>query len=153
MPLENRATRRKFMAFGAVGAAAWLVFGRGALAASDVFASEFKKVVGDRKLLEGKIKLELPTIAENGLIVPLNFEVESPMTAADFVTAVHVFAEDNPNPQVASFTFTPLAPKAAASIRIRLARTQNIVAVAERSNGDFYVARREVKVTIGGCGG
>ncbi len=150
---SDSTTRRRFLALGAVGAAAWLAMGRGAFAASDLFTSEFKKVVGDRKLLDGKIKIELPTIAENGLVVPLNFEVESPMTAADYVKAVHFFAEDNPNPQVASFFFTPLAPKAAASIRIRLARTQNIVAVAELSNGDFYVARKEVKVTIGGCGG
>lgn len=150
---SDSATRRRFLALGAIGAAALFAFGSGARAASELFTAEFKKVVGDRKLLDGKIKIDLPTIAENGLVVPLNFEVESPMTAADHVKAVHFFAEDNPNPQVASFYFTPLAPKAAASIRIRLARTQNIVAVAELSKGDFYVARKEVKVTIGGCGG
>ena len=149
----KETTRRGFLLGGVAGAAAWLAFNGYASAASDVFAAEFKKVVADRKLLEGKIKIDLPTIAENGLVVPLNFEIESPMTAADYVKSVHFFAEENPNPQVASFFFTPLAPKAAASIRIRLARTQNIVAVAEMSNGDLYTARREIKVTIGGCGG
>lgn len=150
---SHHATRRRFLSFGAVGAAALLAFGHGATAASEVFSAELKKVVGDRKLLEGRIKIELPTIAENGLVVPLNFEVDSPMTATDFVKSVHFFAEENPNPQVANFFFSPLSPKAAASIRVRLARTQNVVAVAEMSNGDLYVARREVKVTIGGCGG
>jgi sulfur-oxidizing protein SoxY len=147
------ATRRAFLGAGAVGAAAWLAFGSGAEAATEGFAAEFKRVVAGRKLLEGKIKIDLPTIAENGLVVPMNFEVESPMTETDFVKAVHFFAEDNPNPQVASFYFTPLSPKAAASVRIRLARTQNVVAVAEMANGDLYTAKREVKVTIGGCGG
>ncbi len=124
-----------------------------ASAAPDAVAAEIKKMFGDKKLLDGKIKLDLPTIAENGLVVPLGFEVESPMTDKDYVKAIHFFAEGNPNPLVASFIFTPLSPKAAAALRIRLATTQNIVAVAEMSNGEIYTARKEVKVTIGGCGG
>ena len=124
-----------------------------ASAAPETVAAEIKKMFGDKKLLDGKIKLDLPTIAENGLVVPLGFEVESPMTDKDYVKAIHFFAEGNPNPLVASFMFTPLSPKAAAAIRIRLATTQNIVAVAEMSNGEVYTARKEVKVTIGGCGG
>ena len=116
-------------------------------------AAEIKKLFGDKTLKPGKIKLDLPSIAENGLVVPLNFEVDSPMTDKDYVKAVHVFAEGNPNPQVAAFRFTPMSPKAAAAIRIRLARTQNIVVVAEMASGEIYTAQREVKVTIGGCGG
>jgi sulfur-oxidizing protein SoxY len=124
-----------------------------ASAAPEQVAAEIKKLFGDKKATEGKIKIDLPSIAENGLVVPLNFEIESPMTATDYVKAVHFFAEANPNPQIASFQFTPLCPKAAAAIRIRLAGTQKIVAIAEMSNGDLYTAAREVKVTIGGCGG
>jgi thiosulfate oxidation carrier protein SoxY len=104
-----------------------------------------------KALGEGKIKLDLPTIAENGLVVPLNLEVKSPMTDNDYVKAVHVFADGNPNPGVAYFT--PMMPKAASQIRMRLAQTQSIVAVAEMSDGSLYTAKREVKVTIGGCGG
>ncbi len=151
--LDTAQTRRRFLALGAVGAAAWIAFGHSASAATEGFTAEFKKLVGDRKLQEGKIKIDLPTIAENGLVVPLSFEIDSPMTPADHVKAVHFFAEENPNPQVASFYFSPLSPKASAAVRMRLAKTQNIVAVAEMSNGDFYTARKEVKVTIGGCGG
>ncbi len=124
-----------------------------ASAAPEQVIAEIKKLYGDKKAVEGKIKIDLPTIAENGLVVPLNFEVESPMTETDYVKAVHFFAEGNPNPQVANFQFTPMCPKASAAIRIRLASTQRIVAVAEMSNGDLYTAAREVKVTIGGCGG
>ena len=85
--------------------------------------------------------------------MPLNFEVESPMSDKDYVKAVHFFADGNPNPALANFFFTPMSPKAAAQIRIRLAQTQNIVAVAEMSDGKLYTAKKEVKVTIGGCGG
>jgi sulfur-oxidizing protein SoxY len=122
-------------------------------AAPDQVAAEIKKLYGDKKMVEGKIKIDLPTIAENGLVVPLNFEVESPMTEADYVKAVHFFAEGNPNPQIANFYFTSLSPKAAAAIRIRLAATQRIIAVAEMSNGALFTSAKEVKVTIGGCGG
>lgn len=104
-------------------------------------------------MADGRIKLDLPSIAENGLVVPLSFEVESPMTDSDYVKAVHIFSEGNPLPQVASFFFTPLAPKAQVATRIRLAQTQSIVAIAEMSNGELYTTSKEVKVTIGGCGG
>jgi sulfur-oxidizing protein SoxY len=75
------------------------------------------------------------------------------MTDADYVKAVHVFADGNPNPGVASFFFTPMVPKAAAQFRIRLAQTQNVVVVAEMADGSLHTAKKEVKVTIGGCGG
>ncbi|MBN8913251.1 MAG: thiosulfate oxidation carrier protein SoxY [Rhizobiales bacterium] len=112
-----------------------------------------KKIAGEKTISEGRISLDLPTIAENGLVVPLNFEVESPMTADDYVKSVHFFADGNPNPQVADYTFTPLSPKAAAQLRIRLAKTQTITALAVMSNGDVFSTKKEVKVTIGGCGG
>ena len=147
------ATRRDFLGSVAMGAAALAVGPSTVDASPETVAAEIKKLFGDKKFLAGRIKLDVPTIAENGLVVPLGFEVESPMTEADHVKAVTFFAEGNPNPQIASFRFTPLSPKASAAIRIRLAQTQNIVAFAEMSNGDIYTTRQEVKVTIGGCGG
>jgi len=124
-----------------------------AFATPEQLQAEVKKALGDRPAKDGRIKLDLPTIAENGLTVPLGFEVESPMTDADHVKAVHIFAEGNPSPLVAAFYFTPMIPKAAAQVRMRLAQTQNVVAYAEMSNGDVFMVKREVKVTIGGCGG
>lgn len=112
-----------------------------------------KKVTGDRAMTEGRITLRLPPIAENGNTVPLTVSVESPMTAGDYVKTVHVFADGNPTPDVASFHFTPALGKAEASTRIRLGRTQDVIAVAETSSGALFVGRQEVKVTIGGCGG
>ena len=151
--LRQAPTRREFLLTATIGTAALTVVPGLTWAAPDQVAAEIKKLYGDKPMAEGKIKLDLPTIAENGLVVPLNFEVESPMTDKDYVKAVHFFADGNPNPQIASFAFTPMAPKAAAQIRIRLAQTQNIVAVAEMSDGKLYTAKKEVKVTIGGCGG
>ena len=116
-------------------------------------AAEIKKLYGDKKLDSGKIKLDVPEIAENGLVVPVNVDVESPMTDSDYVKAVHVFADGNPLPGVVTYKFTPACGKASASTRMRLAQTQNIVCVAEMSNGSLYMTKANVKVTIGGCGG
>lgn len=139
-----------------------LAFGAGAalviapkLAMADVKAveAEIKKLFGDKAATAGKIKLDVPQIAENGLVVPISVDIESPMTEADFVKSVHVFADGNPLPQVVSFRFSPDCGKASASTRMRLAQTQNVVCIAEMSNGTLYSAKAEVKVTIGGCGG
>ena len=102
---------------------------------------------------QGKVTLKAPEIAENGNAVPVTVSVESEMTATAYVKALHVAADGNPNPGVASFSFTPLAGKAEVQLRVRLAQTQKLVAVAEMSDGSVYMASREVKVTIGGCGG
>ena len=113
-----------------------------------------KKIIGDVQPADGPmIKVELPEIAENGNTVPIKVTVDSPMTEADHVKAVHLFSEGNPLPDVASYRFTTKSGMAHASSRIRLAKTQNVVAVAEMSDGKFYMTKTQVKVTIGGCGG
>ena len=111
------------------------------------------KLIGDTKLVDGKITLDLPQIAENGNTVPIGVAVDSPMTADNYVKAVHLFADGNPTPGVASLYFTPMSGKAQASSRMRMAGTQNVIAVAEMSDGKVFRASQEVKVTIGGCGG
>ncbi|MCZ0734917.1 thiosulfate oxidation carrier protein SoxY [Phreatobacter sp. AB_2022a] len=125
------------------------------LAAADAKAveDELKKLYGGKTMAEGRVKLDVPQIAENGLVVPVTVEVESPMTEADYVKAVHVFADGNPQPGVFTFRFSPECGRAAASTRMRLAQTQNIVCVAEMSDGSLFTTKAEVKVTIGGCGG
>ena len=124
-----------------------------AFADSKMVAAAIKKAIGDKAPRQGKITLETPQIAENGNTVPISVEVASPMTAGDHVKAVHLFAEGNPAPNVATFRFTPANGAAKASTRIRMAKTQNIVAVAEMSDGSVYQTQAAVKVTIGGCGG
>jgi sulfur-oxidizing protein SoxY len=148
--------RRDFLRLTACGATAALLpvlHPAGAMADAASTEAEIKKLIGDKKRTDGRITLELPQIAENGNTVPIAVEVESPMTDSDYVKAVHLFAEQNPNPSVATFRFSPQSGKAWAATRIRLIKTQNIVAVAEMSDGSIYSAKAEVKVTIGGCGG
>ena len=146
--------RRDFVlgASAAAAAAALLTAVPGGAWAVDLDA-EIKKVIGDAKPTEGRVTLEMPEIAENGNTVPFGVSVESPMTDKDYVKAVHVFASKNPNPNVATFHFSPLSGKASATSRMRLASTQDVVAIAEMSDGKYYMGKRTVKVTIGGCGG
>jgi len=115
--------------------------------------AEIKKLIGDTKPADGLIKLTLPAIAENASVVPMRVKVKSPMTPDDYVKAVHLFADGNPLPGVASYRFGPQNGRAEFSLRIRLAKTQKIVALAEMSDGRAFISRREIKVTLGGCGG
>ncbi|MGJ5181094.1 thiosulfate oxidation carrier protein SoxY [Bradyrhizobium oligotrophicum] len=116
-------------------------------------AELIKKFTGGKEATKGKITLDLPEIAENGNTVPLALTVESPMTADNYVKEVLFVADGNPNAGVATLMFTPMSGKAEASIRIRLAQTQNVIAVAKMSDGSMFTERKTVKVTIGGCGG
>jgi sulfur-oxidizing protein SoxY len=146
-------TRRETLAMAAIAGLAAILAPRLSFADEQAVAAEIKKLYGDKKFESGKIKLDVPEIAENGLVVPVNVDIESPMTDADYVKSVHVFAEGNPLPAVVSYRFTPACGKASASTRMRLAETQNIVCIAEMSNGKLHMAKANVKVTIGGCGG
>ena len=154
MPSPNAGlTRRSTLTAGALAGFASLLGARLAVADEKMVIAEIKKLYGDKAMAEGKIKLDIPEIAENGLVVPVNVEVESPMTEADYVKAVHIYADGNPQPGIVSYSFTPACGKASAATRMRLAQTQNIVCVAEMSNGSLHMAKANVKVTIGGCGG
>lgn len=146
-------SRRGALKAGAFAAVATVLAGRLAFADTNAVTAELKKLYGDKAMAESKVKLDVPEIAENGMVVPINVEVESPMTDADYVKSIHVFADGNPLPGVVTYTLTPACGKAAASTRMRLAQTQNIVCVAEMSNGALHMAKANVKVTIGGCGG
>jgi sulfur-oxidizing protein SoxY len=153
MTLRKIASRREALKAGAIGVVAMTLAPRLAVADEAAVAAEIKKLYGEKKAGEGKVKLDVPQIAENGLVVPINIDVESAMTDKDFVKAVHVWADGNPSPGVLSYKFTPQAGKASASARMRLAQTQNILCIAEMSDGTLYSAKTQVKVTIGGCGG
>jgi sulfur-oxidizing protein SoxY len=95
----------------------------------------------------------LPEIAENGNTIPLSMTVESPMTANDYVSDILVVTDGNPRPGVATFHFTSMSGRALAATRIRLATTENVIVVAKTNGGKFFTVQKQVKVTIGGCGG
>jgi sulfur-oxidizing protein SoxY len=128
-----------------MGAGAFVAFGlplRATAAAEDQIAA----FTGGAAIGEGGITLTAPEIAENGNTVPI--EVSAPGASQ-----IMVLATGNPTPGVATFSFGALAASQAASTRIRLAGTQDVVAIAKMADGSFVQASSNVKVTIGGCGG
>lgn len=149
-----RLNRRQALSLGAgvIGAA---VAGTSIVPAYAKNDSEelIKKFTGGKPATVGKVKLDLPEIAENGNTVPLTVSVESPMTAQSYVTDVLVLADGNPRAGLVTFHFSPASGVADVSTRIRLGGTQNIIAIAKMSDGTFYMDSKQVKVTIGGCGG
>jgi len=152
--MTSNFNRRQALALGA-GAMTAAVFGASsspALAKNDA-EEAIKKFTGGKTPVQGKIKLDLPEIAENGNTVPMTVTVESPMTEQSHVTDVLIVADENPRSGVVTFHFTPASGVAEANTRIRLAATQDVIAVAKMNDGSVFIASKQVKVTIGGCGG
>ncbi len=152
--MTSNFNRRQALALGA-GAMTAAVFGASnspALAKNDA-EDAIKKFTGGKTPVQGKIKLDLPEIAENGNTVPMTVTVESPMTEQSHVTDVLIVADENPRSGVATFHFSAASGVAEANTRIRLAATQDVIAVAKMNDGSVFIASKQVKVTIGGCGG
>ena len=152
---RRRLTRRQILAAGAAGTfglTLGVAWSNSALATPQQ-ATEMIKTLAKAAPQVGRVTIKLPEIAENGNTVPVTISVESPMTDKDFVKAIHLISEGNPAPHVASFNLTPALGRAQVELRMRLAGTQNVIAIAELSDGTVWSASREVKVTIGGCGG
>ena len=145
-------SRRQALAyFGAAGAS--MVFSGIACAGSSEVAARINTITGGAAGDDALIMLDLPEIAENGNAVKVAFDIDSPMTAENFVKAVHILADGNPEPDVATFNFSPAMGACYASTRMRLSKTQNVHVIAAFSDGSFGSASATVKVTIGGCGG
>lgn len=137
-------TRRNLLVIGS-GAIAF-----GSLPALPALASTTDEAIamltGGADISEGGLNIIAPEIAENGNTVPISI-------TAPGAVLVTVFADGNPVPNVATFKFGELNPSRSVSTRIRLAKTQNVVAIAQMNDGSFQRANAAVKVTIGGCGG
>ncbi len=111
-----------------------------------------RKATGGLPSRPGRVRLSLPALAESGNSVRLTVKVESPMTAEEHVTRIHIFAEKNPRPLIARFSLSPRTGRAEVSTRIRLAGTQRVVALAETNDGSAWLASTQVVVTAGACG-
>lgn len=120
---------------------------------SAVFEADFKAILAGATPVDGKITLELPEIADNGNFVPVTVSVESPMTDTDYVKTIHILSTNNPVARVATFQLSPLNAVARVQSRMRLSKTQDVIALAVMSNGTITIATARVKVTIGGCAG
>lgn len=99
-----------------------------------------------------KVDLTVPEIAENGAVVPVKINVDHPMEAGNFVKAIHVLATQNANVRCADVMLTPANAKGYFGTRVKLGKSQDVMALVELSNGEFIKAAKPVKVTIGGCG-
>ena len=143
-----RLDRRAFLAGAALVSVLPLSSAR---ATPDAMAAAIKEVVGDKTIREGRVTLDLPPLIENGNAVPLTVSVESPMSEADHVKAIHVFNEKNPQPHVFDARLSPRNGKAVVATRIKLGDSQKIVAIAETSKGEFFSASTDVIVTLAAC--
>jgi len=152
--MKRRTSRRQFLLSSGAAAGFGLVsvlHVKPARATPAAMQEAIRKAVGPASVITGKVKLELPPLVENGNAVPLAVSVESPMTAADHVRAIHVFTEKNPQPEVVSFRLGPRAGRAGVATRIRLADTQTVIAICELSDGSFWSGSADVVVTLAAC--
>jgi sulfur-oxidizing protein SoxY len=126
-----------------------------ALGQNESVEAALKRVFGGRPMKDGAgvIKLDVPLIAENGAVVPVAVEVYAPMTPQSHVKHIYVVADKNRIPMVARVTLTPESGQAYMGANIRLGETGDVRAIVEQSDGTLLQVKREVKVTVGGCGG
>jgi sulfur-oxidizing protein SoxY len=158
-PMHSHPTRRRFIGDAATLAgaacvipdAAFLLAARPAAATPDSMRAAIRSVVGEVPVHKGKVKLDLPPLVESGNLVSITVSVESPMTAADHVKAIHVFNERNPQPNVVGVRLGPRAGRAGFTTRIRLADSQAVTAIAEMADGSFWSDSVPVIVTLPAC--
>ena len=142
--------RRRFLALSAASAAALPAAAQKFQPPQDI-TPLIAAITGGVAPEKSGVEVELPLIVENGNSVPLKIRVQSPMTAEDHVKAIHVFAERNPRPRVATFHLGPYSGRAEVSARVRLAGTQTVTVLAELSGGRFLLGPRDVLVTSAAC--
>jgi sulfur-oxidizing protein SoxY len=148
---EPGATRRAVLLGTLAGSVAVTMRLEPAQATPERMRTAIRNVVGEASIRKGRVELEVPPLVENGNTVALSVAVESPMTATDYVKALHVFNEKNPQPNVISVHLGPRAGKAKISTRFRLADSQMVTAIAEMSDGTFWSASADVIVTLAAC--
>lgn len=144
-------TRREALnaATGAIALTGGLFIARSAWAEAMMAVTE---LTGGRPLqLSDRIRLTVPRVFRNGDAVPLIVEVEGPISEADYVKHIHLVAEANPLPEIASFHFTPRSGRARVVTRIRLAQSQEVIALAEMGNGSVLMTKIHVEVGTNGC--
>jgi sulfur-oxidizing protein SoxY len=146
MSLEPDHRRRHLLAAGMA-----LVVAGPVLATPEEMRAAINAFAAGMPVHPGKVTLEVSTLVDNGNAVPLTVRVDSPMSAADHVTAIAIFNEKNPQTDVATFTLGARAGKAEVSTRIRMATSQKLVAVARMSDGSFWSGGADVLVTLAAC--
>lgn len=147
--------RRQLLRMGAAGTLAgaaflWTPFAWGRSAPWSRHAAIMDLLDGAEPEVSG-ISLELPSVSEDGSSISLTVSVDSPMEEDNYVESIHLFAPDNPNPEIAVFRLTPLAGRARISTRIRLNESQRVYALARMNSGEFRITHQQARVTVSGC--
>jgi sulfur-oxidizing protein SoxY len=127
------------------------VWVRAACANADELAAAIKQFAGGVPVTEGRVEFDIAPLVENGNTVPITVRVHSPMSEADHVKVIAIFNEKNPQRDVARFMLGPRAGRATVSTRIRLATSQQLVAVAKMSDGSCWSHSVDVFVTLAAC--
>ena len=159
--VTRRAVLGALGALGVVAAGGGLVTGAPGtahaqgLGQNESVQDTMKRLFGDKPIKDGAavIKLDLPLIAENGAVVPISVNVDSPMTPTNYVRHIYVVADKNRIPLITRVTLAPEAGRAFMGANVRLGETGDVRAIVEQSDGTLLQVKREVKVTVGGCGG
>lgn len=123
-----------------------------AVTGSEEFQAALAGILKGATPRTGGVEMGLPASIENGDYVPVSLGVDSPMTAQSYVKAIHLLSPANPRAHVATFSFTPLSGRARVTTVMRLAKSQEVVAVAELSDGGLLMTTYSVDVKVGGCG-
>ena len=123
----------------------------GQAASAETFAAAERAILAGREPAAAGLSIEMPQLSENGNAVDIAVRIDSPMSAEDHVARIHILAEKNPFPRIATFHIGPQAGRADVATRIRLAETQTIVVLAETSRGVVHRGSREVIVILGAC--
>ena len=121
------------------------------LAKKEDATKAIQEITGGKPIIDGKVKLVIPPLVENGNLVVLKLSVDSPMTANNYVKSVHVIAEGNPLPNIFTVHLTPRSGTANITTRVRLADSQTVWAIAQMSDGSFYRGSAETLVTLSAC--
>lgn len=148
-------TRRQILeiaAYGGVGLAITGLIPFEAEAGPKDAKKKLAELTGVEKPKKGRVTLNLPAVTDQGSLVPVRVTVDSPMTAEDHVKAIHIVAERNTVPEIASFNLGPANGVAQVATRIRVKETQIIVAAAQMSDGSVYIGRARCRI-VGGAGG
>jgi len=153
----SKFDRRQFLLSAAAAAGflpliAKVAHGEPALERSKQFEETFKKLTAGATPVAARLTIDLPELADNGNFVPITMTVDSPMTDADHVKAIHIVSTANPVALVATFHLSPVNAVARVQSRMRLAKTQDVIVLAELSSGEMLISTTKVGVTIGGCG-
>ncbi len=111
-----------------------------------------KGLFGDRPIRRGHVALDMPLVAEDGRVVPVMIESDLPMSADQYVKAVHLIVDHNPDPHLAAFHLTPALGSLSLSTRIKMKRTTWVRAILETSGGEVWAGYAKVLVTLNGCG-